>query len=200
MNIHCRCPFSTIVAGIKLQLTITKLSHVTSYLECVWVNVIPHCVCMHMWQSRVEIEGYSVVYFECIAVLEVPYHWTSVKRGADTCNVDVWIYKVHMSPALDNSSAIQCFEGSDAIEIRDGITFDFYTRLPQMWFSCNNCDPIYYGSNMCVNTYKFLTNRFGTSHKPDQNLILANLTICIIAATTATTYDLIAIIITYVQV
>ena len=30
MNIYCRCPLSKIVAGIKLQLTITKLSHVTS--------------------------------------------------------------------------------------------------------------------------------------------------------------------------
>ena len=31
-----------------------------------------------------------------------------------------------MSPALNGSSAIRRFEGSDAIEIRDGITFDFY--------------------------------------------------------------------------
>ena len=27
----------------------------------------------HMWQSHVEIEGYSVAYFERIAVLEAPY-------------------------------------------------------------------------------------------------------------------------------
>ena len=37
-----------------------------------------------------------------------------------------------MSPALNRSSAIRRFEGSDAIEIRDGITFDFYTGLPHM--------------------------------------------------------------------
>ena len=37
-----------------------------------------------------------------------------------------------MSPALNGSSAIRRFEGSDVIEIRDGITFDFYTGLPQM--------------------------------------------------------------------
>ena len=29
--------------------------------------------CKYMWQSRVEIEGYSVEYFERIAVFEVPY-------------------------------------------------------------------------------------------------------------------------------
>ena len=37
---------------------------------------------------------------------------------------------MHMSPALNGSSAIRGFEGSDAIEIGDGITFDFYTGLP----------------------------------------------------------------------
>ena len=37
-----------------------------------------------------------------------------------------------MSPALNRSSAIRYFEGSDVIEICDGITFDFYTGLQQM--------------------------------------------------------------------
>ena len=37
-----------------------------------------------------------------------------------------------MSPGLTGSSAIRCFEGSDAIEICDRITFDFYTGLPHM--------------------------------------------------------------------
>ena len=37
-----------------------------------------------------------------------------------------------MSLALNGSSAIQHFEGSDAIKIRDGITFDFYMELPQL--------------------------------------------------------------------
>ena len=38
-----------------------------------------------------------------------------------------------MSPALRGSSAIWHFEGNDAIEIRDKITFDFYTGLSQMY-------------------------------------------------------------------
>ena len=37
-----------------------------------------------------------------------------------------------MSPALNGSSVIWRFEGSDAIEIRDEITFDFYTGLPHI--------------------------------------------------------------------
>ena len=37
-----------------------------------------------------------------------------------------------VSSALNGSSAIRRFEGSDAIEIRNGITFDFYTGLPHL--------------------------------------------------------------------
>ena len=37
-----------------------------------------------------------------------------------------------MSPALNGSSAIRRFKCSNAIEIRDGITFDFYTGLPHV--------------------------------------------------------------------
>ena len=39
------------------------------------------------------------------------------------------MYTSHMSPALNGSSEIQRFERSDAIEIHDGIIFNFYTRL-----------------------------------------------------------------------
>ena len=42
-----------------------------------------------MWQSRVEIEGYSVAYFDRIAAFEVPYRWTSVKGGAHMHFVDL---------------------------------------------------------------------------------------------------------------
>ena len=41
-----------------------------------------------------------------------------------------------MSSALNGSSAIWRFEGSDAIEIRDGLTFDFYTGLPHVNLYC----------------------------------------------------------------
>ena len=37
----------------------------------------------HMWQSHVEIEVYSIAYFNRFAALEVPYHWTFIKGGAD---------------------------------------------------------------------------------------------------------------------
>ena len=38
-----------------------------------------------MWQSRVEIEQYSIVYFNCVSVFEVLYRRTSIKGGAHTC-------------------------------------------------------------------------------------------------------------------
>ena len=46
---------------------------------------------LEMWQSRVEIEGYSIAYFDRIAMFKAPYHWTSVKGGAHTRFIDAWI-------------------------------------------------------------------------------------------------------------
>ena len=47
--------------------------------------------------------------------------------------IDAFICKARMSPALNGSSAIRRFEHSDAIEIRNGITFDFYMGLPHIY-------------------------------------------------------------------
>ena len=46
------------------------------------------------WWSRwyhVEVEGYSVPYFDHIAVFEVPYRWTSIKGGIHMYFVDAWM-------------------------------------------------------------------------------------------------------------
>ena len=82
---------------------------------------------MHMWQSCVEIKSYFVTYFNCIAGFEVPYRWTSVKGGTHVCFADAWISNEsmkRMSSALNRSSAIWCFEGSNVIKIHNGITFN----------------------------------------------------------------------------
>ena len=42
-----------------------------------------------MWQSNVEIEGYSIAHFDHIAAFEVLYHGTSVKGRAQKCFVDL---------------------------------------------------------------------------------------------------------------
>ena len=42
-------------------------------------------------------------------------------------------YHVHtacMSPALNGSSALECFKHGKSIEIHNGIMFDFYLGLP----------------------------------------------------------------------
>ena len=44
---------------------------------------------LYVWQSRVEIEGYSVAYFDCIVAFEAPYCWTFVKGGAHMRFVDL---------------------------------------------------------------------------------------------------------------
>ena len=45
------------------------------------------------------------------------------------------VYTAHMSPALNGSSVLQHFERSNAIEIRNGIMFDFYPGLPNIAIS-----------------------------------------------------------------
>ena len=42
---------------------------------------------IHVWQSRVENEHYSVAYFDCTRALTTLYLRTSVKSGTHTCCV-----------------------------------------------------------------------------------------------------------------
>ena len=51
------------------------------------------------------------------------------------CYIDMsgtHIYPARMSPALNGSSVLQCFERSNTVEICNGITFDFYPGLPHV--------------------------------------------------------------------
>ena len=42
-----------------------------------------------MWQFYVEIEGYSIMYFDRITPFEAAYHWTSIKDRAHMHFVDL---------------------------------------------------------------------------------------------------------------
>ena len=119
----------------RLMLTTTlcrSKPSLTRYVP-VWVYIRMYldlhvCVCVCTYSCTVYSEisayvavpcSYSVAYFDRNVAFEAPYRWASVNE-------------VHISPALNRSSAIRRFEGNDAIEIRDGITFDFYTGLPHI--------------------------------------------------------------------
>ena len=56
-------------------------------------------VYLHVWQSWVEIEYFSVAYFESVTVVEVLYHRTSIKGRARTCCVDMPGVRVSMQCA-----------------------------------------------------------------------------------------------------
>ena len=43
------------------------------------------------------------------------------------------VYTERMSPTLNESSALEHFECSNTIEIRNGIMFNFYPGLPDMY-------------------------------------------------------------------
>ena len=86
-----------------------------------------------MWQSQVEIEHYSIAYFDRVAAFEVLQRSTSVKGKAHTCSED-YLINLHsaMSPTLNGSAALQHFEHDKTVEICNGMMFDFYPGLPQM--------------------------------------------------------------------
>ena len=48
------------------------------------------------------------------------------------------VYTMRMNPALNGGSALEHFERSNLIEIRNGIMFDFYPGLPNMLGSLKN--------------------------------------------------------------
>ena len=78
-NIHL-----TLHVGPRLQwdYQASSLAMLRSRLLCYVTITKPYCICstiqawlfwekMYMWQSRIEIEYYSIAYFECIAVFDV---------------------------------------------------------------------------------------------------------------------------------
>ena len=92
-----------------------------------------------MWQSRVEIEHYSVAYFDCVIVFAALYCSTSVKGGAHVLQSCIKVYIARMSPALNESTAIRSFQRCNAFKIHNGIMFNFYPRLPHMCVVCVFC-------------------------------------------------------------
>ena len=81
-----------------------------------WVRVAATCSSnVYMWQSHVEIEGYSVMYFDHIATFKVLYRWTSVKGGAhthfmDSLDVHAFMNRVWAPPLME----VQQYDTSNA--------------------------------------------------------------------------------------
>ena len=73
--------------------------------------------------SRVEIEHYSVAYFDRIL---------RSKRSSAELTLRAGLIRARMSPAFNGNSALERFERSYAIEIRNRILFDFYPGLPHI--------------------------------------------------------------------
>ena len=76
----------------------------------VWASTFAAVKVNTMWQSRVEIEDYSVAYFHRIAVFEMLYRSTSIKGRAHMCFIDLlYIYaftKCIWAPPLKFSDVV----------------------------------------------------------------------------------------------
>ena len=85
-----------------------------------------------MWQSRVEIEHYSVAYFASITAFEALLRETSPKGRTHICFVNVVSNHDFTQPALNRSSTLEHFEHSNVSKIRNRVMFDFYPVVPHV--------------------------------------------------------------------
>ena len=83
-----------------------------------------------MRQSRIEKEHYISMYSDRNVAFEVQYLLVLyvARRCIDSCRR----YALRVSPALNGRSEILHFECSNAIEICDGLMFNFYPGLPHI--------------------------------------------------------------------
>ena len=85
------------------------------------------------------IKGYFIAYVDRITVDEAPYRWT-VKGGAHmhfVDSLDIHASTKHIWALPLTEAAIRRFKHSNAIKIRNGMTFDFYTGLPQIQYTAH---------------------------------------------------------------
>ena len=121
-------------------------------------NVCTHVQFKHVSQylfhyAYVAVPGRNRALFHCVfrshwcvrSALAWSFHWDwgsyALCKPINICHV----YTVRMSPALNGSSALQCFERSNAIEIHNRIMFDFYPALPHMYMvvlDSNTVEPL----------------------------------------------------------
>ena len=58
------------VVGNTQSHCVFEWSNAIDYIMFICTYLVAHVSDMYMWQSRVDIEGYSIAYFDCIAVFE----------------------------------------------------------------------------------------------------------------------------------
>ena len=83
-----------------------------------------------MWQYLVEIEHYSIAYFDCVTTVAQYFRYGRGSYGYVDLSGIGCSFAARMSPALSWSTALQRFECGNAVEIRNRIMFNFYPGLP----------------------------------------------------------------------
>ena len=100
-------------------------------------------IVLHMQQSWVEIEHYSVTYFNRVTTFEALQCRTSIEGGAHTLHrlVKYSCIQEHVSvPWME----VLCYSASNAvnaIKMRNKIMFGFYPRLPDT-FTCTETSSV----------------------------------------------------------
>ena len=106
---------------------------------------VPYTCTLYVWQSRVEIKHYSVGYCESSTTVTQYFRYG---RGSYTRCVNSWIldtFTQHVWAPPLTEVLHTVFERGNALEIRNGIMFDFYPGLPhvtisQMYTACHHTE------------------------------------------------------------
>ena len=86
--------------------------------------------------SEIQLDGYSVAYFNCITTPEAPYCGTVIKGAAHMRFINIVDIYTSTKPVWVPTLTVVHFECGDVIEIWDGIIFDFYARLSRYPITC----------------------------------------------------------------
>ena len=123
----------------KENIAVTFFRDYLSAQWTVWCN--QKCTIGFKGISYVAVPGRNRTLFRCVLRLHyrVPravMQYFHCKWGSYVlCKLmNTWhIYPVHMGPTPNRSSALQRFECVNALEIRNGIMFNFYPGLPHIY-------------------------------------------------------------------
>ena len=137
MIVMCKSVVARLITG--LYWTVAVLLVICRCTACSRLTLAHQCWCAQPTVSVV-VPGRNWTLFRCI--LRSHYHVQSAvmlyfrcRRGLYAlCKLmNTWhIYPARIGHTPNGSSALQHFERGNALEIRDGIMFDFYPGLPQV--------------------------------------------------------------------
>ena len=113
---NCQLHVERAFVGVEEKKTVRLRNNGLIPSQFAWSSQVRTC-----GQSQVEIECYSIAYFDCITAFRVAVAQYFFKDGAHMHYVGIHpsSLRLYMNPTLNESFALQCFERISVVELRD---------------------------------------------------------------------------------